>query len=410
MIKLKLPHESGGYFGITKDVYAALKEETEEFLKGEEFLNSHEFARKVMLTHEIKANNTLEGIRDDITLIQSVINDASKVKDEKQRRQIINLYEGYKYVLSHDDITEESLNELYRILSNGLLSPRDLSRMGKYYREDDVYILFNGRIDNTMDKGVAPSLIEELVQSYLNFINEPFNEECMTDYFIKSCIMHFYLEYIHPYFDVNSRTTRTVALWYLMKNACYPFIIFNRGITLDKTAYERMLVDTKKSKDISYFIRYMLARTKRELEKEYLIHQIAESSPKLSVLDYQTLAYFLEMKGEANVLSFTSLFNFYNTHKRPKELYETMIDPLIQKGVLVVERTTGKSMFESKPNEVICISKERYTPGEQKNQTTLHWKIISYKYLKKITHFSQFYNIIKSWKEKVINNKIKNNY
>lgn len=53
MIKLKLPHESGGYFGITKDVYAALKEETEEFLKGEEFLNSHEFARKVMLTHEI---------------------------------------------------------------------------------------------------------------------------------------------------------------------------------------------------------------------------------------------------------------------------------------------------------------------------------------------------------------------
>ena len=63
MIKLKLPHESGGYFGITKDVYAALKEETEEFLKGEEFLNSHEFARKVMLTHEIKANNTLEGIR-----------------------------------------------------------------------------------------------------------------------------------------------------------------------------------------------------------------------------------------------------------------------------------------------------------------------------------------------------------
>lgn len=221
-------------------------------------------------------------------------------------------------------------------------------------------------MDNTMDKGVAPSLIEELVQSYLNFINEPFNEECMTDYFIKSCIMHFYLEYIHPYFDVNSRTTRTVALWYLMKNACYPFIIFNRGITLDKTAYERMLVDTKKSKDISYFIRYMLARTKRELEKEYLIHQIAESSPKLSVLDYQTLAYFLEMKGETNVLSFTSLFNFYNTHKRPKELYETMIDPLIQKGVLVVERTTGKSMFESKPNEVICISKERYTPGEQK--------------------------------------------
>ena len=69
MTKLNLPHERGGYFSITKDVYEALREETEEFLKGEAFLNSHDFARKVMLTHEIKANNTLEGIRDDITLI-----------------------------------------------------------------------------------------------------------------------------------------------------------------------------------------------------------------------------------------------------------------------------------------------------------------------------------------------------
>lgn len=366
MTKLNLPHERGGYFKITKDVYAALKEETEEFLKGEEFLNSHDFARKVMLTHEIKANNTLEGIRDDITLIQSVINDASTVKDDKQRRQIINLYEGYKYILSHDDITEESLNELYKILSKGLLSESDLSRMGKYYRKEDVFILFNGRLDNTMDKGVNPSLIEELIQSYLNFINEPFNENCMTDYFIKSCIMHFYLEYIHPYYDVNSRTTRTVALWYLMKNACYPFIIFNRGITLDKTAYEKKLIETKTSKNMSFFIRYMLARTKRELEKEYLIHQIAENSPKLSVLDYQTLSYFLEMKGEANVLSFTALFNYYNTHKKPKDLYKTMIDPLIQKGVLVVERTTSKYMFDEILNEVIGINKSRYSPDEPK--------------------------------------------
>ena len=43
-----------------------------------------------------------------------------------------------------------------------------------------------------------------------------------------------------------------------------------------------------------------------------------------------------------------------------------MIDPLIQKGVLVVERVTSKSMFEGKPNEVICINKDRYTPNEPK--------------------------------------------
>ena len=66
------------------------------------------------------------------------------------------------------------------------------------------------------------------------FINNNELEETEINKFIKSQIMHFYFVYIHPYFDVNGRTSRTVAMWYLLNNKNYPYIIFNRAIEFNK--------------------------------------------------------------------------------------------------------------------------------------------------------------------------------
>ena len=44
--------------------------------------------------------------------------------------------------------------------------------------------------------------------------------------------------YIHPYYDVNGRTARTLSLWYLLQKKTYPFVIFNRGISLSKGEYK----------------------------------------------------------------------------------------------------------------------------------------------------------------------------
>ena len=49
--------------------------------------------------------------------------------------------------------------------------------------------------------------------------------------------MHFYFVYIHPYFDVNGRTSRTLAMWYLLNEEAYPYIIFNRAINNNASNY-----------------------------------------------------------------------------------------------------------------------------------------------------------------------------
>mgnify|MGYP003296361204 FL=1 len=76
--------------------------------------------------------------------------------------------------------------------------------------------------------------------------------------------MHFYFVYIHPYFDINGRTSRTVAMWYLLNNSIYPYIIFNRGINFDST-YDKTIRECKDRYEITKFLKYMLINVKKEL-------------------------------------------------------------------------------------------------------------------------------------------------
>ena len=134
------------------------------------------------------------------------------------------------------------------------------------------------------------------------------SDKTMTDEFIKSQIMHFYFVYINPYFDVNGRSSRTMAMWYLLNNKAYPYIIFNRAISNNSSTYDETITDTRNNANISFFIRYMMINVKRELEKELIIQEIRDNtSVKMTMMDYQALNYILSMKGEKNVLTFTSL-------------------------------------------------------------------------------------------------------
>ena len=151
---LPLKTESGRLFTINRDYLSDLVRELETFLDGEDYMNNKTFSKKVLFTHEIKANNTVEGINDSVSLIEKVIQDAHHVSDVERRNRIINLYQGYRYILGGKDITEENVSELYQILSKGLLEERDRERMGELYRTAPVYILQGGRLDGSHDYGL----------------------------------------------------------------------------------------------------------------------------------------------------------------------------------------------------------------------------------------------------------------
>lgn len=342
-IYVELPKENGPRFYYRDEALQKVKEELQSFLEWDKSMNNITFARKMMYSHELKANNQVEGYQDDLALIEDIIKrKTEKIKDEERKQRILNLYHGYYYILHHKKMDEHHLHELYQILSEGLLSEYDLKNMGLLYREKPVYILQNGRLDMELAEGVYHKNIEKLIKSYFEFVNsDPQNNQ--IEEYIKSQIMHFYFVYIHPYFDVNGRTSRTMSMWYLLKNEAYPFIIFNRGISFKGSKYDRVIKDTKESNDMTYFLLMMLETLKVELEKEHVMEMVASNTKyKLSGLDYQTILYFLTMNGNKTLRDFSVMYNRFNDKKSIKEIYNEMIKHLIELEIFIVTRYTKR--------------------------------------------------------------------
>ena len=97
--KLNLKSKNGYFFTMDKKYLDQFRKELDDFISNDTYFNSRLFAKKVMFTQEVKSNNTVEGIKDEITIIEKLIEDAKCISNEERRRRIINLYKGYKYLI-----------------------------------------------------------------------------------------------------------------------------------------------------------------------------------------------------------------------------------------------------------------------------------------------------------------------
>ena len=306
---LKLIKEDSTPFFYRKDSLKPLEEELREFLCDLEAFNTLEFATKTLFTQYSSCENERIGA---------------------------NLLRAYKYILTAGSLDKEKLKQLYSILSDGLLKSEDLDNMGDYYRAKDVYILEKGRYESKAKQDIPPERIDEFLSSYFDAFNDADSLDDV-DVYVKSQILHFYFFYIHPYFDVNSRASKTLSMWYLLNNKAYPFSVFNRGILFRYHEFDSTIMSAKNGNDLTSFLILMLEIVKTELEKEYVIDLIRKSiTCEITSTEYQSIIYFLSIKGLRSVFDFATFYNSKNDRQNVKFIYENYIVPLLDKGILDV--------------------------------------------------------------------------
>lgn len=367
LTKLDLETMGGHNLYLDKDYLRPYEDELLSQLDGEGYMQTIGFAKSVMMSQELNANNLIEGIKNDISIIDEVIRRKKSNLSESQKRRIINLYHGYRYILTHKRINEDSLRKLYSLLSEDLLEASDIKRMGDYYREAPVYILKGSHISDDYFMGAPHEKVPYFMQQYFDFANNLEMETNDIDIFLKSQIMHFYFVYIHPYFDVNGRTSRTVAMWYLLNKEAYPYIIFNRAISYARQEYEENIIKGRTHGNITLFLKYMLTSVERELEKEYLVWNIEENANiTLTKEETQLLEYFVTMKGNLTAKDLMAFYCNYNGPTKPLQLLEEKIMPLIEKGILVNGGSTKSFIARDTPNIILGINKKNLDVNPQK--------------------------------------------
>lgn len=224
---------------------------------------------------EISSTFTIEDIdftRDSVRKILKGLAPADKSED-----RIFGMKKGLEFICDRENkIIEKSIYELYQLAIGQYLEDDDRLTDGNLYRHDSVYIVGQ----NVEHIGLPYKKLPEYMQKLVAFINE---DGDIND-LLKAAVIHFYIAYLHPYFDGNGRMARLMQLWYLVQRgySSTMFIPFSSYIERSRKDYYRaysLIEDNAKiSKviDITPFLVYFV---------NDVYNKIDDSLPKADTLD-----------------------------------------------------------------------------------------------------------------------------
>lgn len=129
--------------------------------------------------------------------------------DESESR-IFGMKRGLEFIGDPTNrITDETIHQLYETAIGAYLPEEDRLLPGHFYRHDSVYVV-GARVEHT---GLPWQTLPERMGELVAFINE----DSEINDLLKAALIHFYIAYLHPYFDGNGRMARLMHLWYLVQ-------------------------------------------------------------------------------------------------------------------------------------------------------------------------------------------------
>ncbi|HJJ96389.1 MAG TPA: Fic family protein [Methanocorpusculum sp.] len=234
-----------------------------------------------------------------------------KTKDEQM---IVNNHHAIQFIRDKKDIllTPEFLCELQRIVTTDTL--KDEHQSGTFRTTDDVAVV-EGRSGKVVHYPPKSAELPALIQAVCDLANRD-RKNSPADSFVHPIIvgiaLHFLIGYIHPFYDGNGRTARTLFYWYVLSRGyrLFEYIAISKIITQAPAQYRNAYTATEEdAMDLTYFIRYNVHCIQKAREKltEYLhceqkrmgaVEVRIAALPDLTKRQGQILRYMLEYPDE----------------------------------------------------------------------------------------------------------------
>ncbi len=194
----------------------------------------------------IKATLAIEGNTFTEEQISAILENKKVIGGKKEIIEVKNAIGIYENIEKYKMDSSKSFLAAHADLMAGLLESS-----GKY-RTKNV-----GVLKGTIVKHVAPKpiMVPELMGNIFSWIKT----DKEINYLIKSCIVHYEIEFIHPFEDGNGRMGRfwqTVAL--AKHNAIFKYVPIESLIERNQKSYYETLEKSDKTGTSTLFIEFML--------------------------------------------------------------------------------------------------------------------------------------------------------
>ena len=245
-----------------------------------------------ILSNELYKTNKIEGIET----VKSEIH--SSLKDDRTSNKKSNKLDGiikkYKDIMENNfEDTEHidnlsSFRKIYDEMFEDFEKSGNYKLDGKYFRKDTVKII-NG-LGNIIHIGVnGEEAIEKNIESLIEFMNRK-----DITFLLKASIVHFFFEYIHPFYDGNGRFGRYLLSLYLARKLDI-LTAFSVSYSISKNLddYYKSFVeveDVNNYGEITFFVGNILKTIKngQEMIIELLNDSVMRFKHSMEILDELT--------------------------------------------------------------------------------------------------------------------------
>ena len=245
-----------------------------------------------ILSNELYKTNKIEGIET----VKSEIH--SSLKDDRTSNKTSNKLDGiikkYKDIMENNfEDTQHidslsSFRKIYDEMFEDFEKSGNYKLDGKYFRKDIVKVI-NG-LGNIIHIGVnGEEAVEKNIESLIEFMNRK-----DIPFLVKASIVHFFFEYIHPFYDGNGRFGRYLLSLYLARkldNLTAFSVSYSISRNLDD--YYKSFIeveDVNNYGEITFFVENILKTIKngQEMIIELLNDSVMRFKHSMEILDELT--------------------------------------------------------------------------------------------------------------------------
>ena len=245
-----------------------------------------------ILSNELYKTNKIEGIETVKSEIHSSLKD-DRISNKKSNK-LDGIIKKYKDIMENNFEDREHIDSLssFRKIYDEMFEDFEKSGNykldGKYFRKDIVKVI-NG-LGNTIHIGVnGEEAIEKNIEDLIQFMN-------IKDipFLVKASIVHFFFEYIHPFYDGNGRFGRYLLSLYLARKLDN-LTAFSVSYSISKNLndYYKSFVeveDVNNYGEITFFVENILKTIKngQEMIIELLNDSVMRFKHSIEILDELT--------------------------------------------------------------------------------------------------------------------------
>lgn len=170
---------------------------------------------------------------------------------------LLNNFEAMNWIKDHSEekVTVNLILKIHQIVSKNTLESVDANYSGKF-RDDKVFV--RNTSGAAVHEGVSYLKIPKAIEEAINVTT---NNPRYLHPLIKGTLLHYLIAYIHPFFDGNGRTARTMFYFKSMKHDLKFVELLSISAHLKNSGnmYERVFTVIKDHDwDLTYFIDYCL--------------------------------------------------------------------------------------------------------------------------------------------------------